>query len=65
MAQFKNMASFFLVVAMYFASINAQESGGAPAPAPSMDKGAAFSMGISGAMICSSLLFSLLSFLKH
>ncbi|EEF35626.1 conserved hypothetical protein [Ricinus communis] len=63
---FKGMASLFLVVAMYFASVEAQELGMAPAPSPTMDKGAAaYSFGISGAMICTSLVFSLLAFLKH
>ncbi|EEF49156.1 conserved hypothetical protein [Ricinus communis] len=54
MNTFKAMTSFLLVVAMYFASVEAQEFGMAPAPSPTMDKGAAYSFGISRAMICSS-----------
>ncbi|EEF49153.1 conserved hypothetical protein [Ricinus communis] len=61
----KAMASLLLVVAMYFSSVEAQEFGMAPAPSPTMDKGAAaYSFGISGAMIFSSLVLSILAFLK-
>ncbi|OAY40046.1 hypothetical protein MANES_10G144900v8 [Manihot esculenta] len=63
MSSFKALVSAILVVAMLFASVDAQEF--APAPAPAMDKGAAYSVGISGAMICSSLLLCLVAFLKH
>ncbi|CAK7330815.1 unnamed protein product [Dovyalis caffra] len=45
---FKAMAIFF-VVAMYFATVTAQDFEMAPAPAPTMDKGAAYSLRISGA----------------
>lgn len=54
-----------LVVAVFAAGVvSAQEP--APAPAPSMDKGAAsYSAGLSGALICSSLFLSALSFFRH
>ncbi|KAL9333881.1 hypothetical protein Peur_074020 [Populus x canadensis] len=61
---FKAMAIFF-VVAMYFATATAQDLEMEPAPAPTMDKGAAYSLGMSAAVFCSSLLLSLLAFLKH
>ncbi|EEF35627.1 conserved hypothetical protein [Ricinus communis] len=65
LSTFKAVASFLLVVAMYFASVEAQEFGMAPSPVPTMDKGAAYSSGISSAMICSSLILSMLAFFKH
>ncbi|KAG6761099.1 hypothetical protein POTOM_034294 [Populus tomentosa] len=42
----KAMAIFF-VVAMYFATVTAQDLEMEPAPAPTMDKGAAYSLGMS------------------
>lgn len=35
------------------------------APAPSPDQGAAYSLPVSGAIMCSSLMVSLLAFMKH
>ncbi|KAL3580163.1 hypothetical protein D5086_017998 [Populus alba] len=57
---FKAMAIFF-VVAMYLATVTAQDLEMEPAPAPTMDKGAAYSLGMSAAVFCSSLLLSLLA----
>ncbi|EEF49154.1 conserved hypothetical protein [Ricinus communis] len=65
MKTFKGMTSFLLVVAIYFANVEAQEFGMAPAPSPSIDEAAAYSSGISRAMICSSFVLSLLAFLRH
>ena len=61
---FMAMAIVF-VVAMYSATVTAQDFEMAPAPAPTMDKGAACSLGMSGAVFCSTLLFSLLALSKH
>ncbi|CAN0864624.1 hypothetical protein LINGRAHAP2_LOCUS9001 [Linum grandiflorum] len=53
-----NALAVVLMVAVYFAAgVSAQ----APAPSPVPDKGAGYSMGASGAMICSSLLLSLVA----
>ncbi|WRX08563.1 hypothetical protein QQP08_001050 [Theobroma cacao] len=54
-----------LVIAMLSAMASAQDFGAAPAPSPSMDKGAAYSLGMSGAAICSSLLLSALALLRQ
>ncbi|KAJ6750894.1 hypothetical protein OIU85_001432 [Salix viminalis] len=59
---FRAMAIFF-VVAMYAATVTAQDL--AMAPAPAMDRGAACSLGRSGAVLCSTLLLSLLALLRH
>ncbi|KAB5520505.1 hypothetical protein DKX38_024824 [Salix brachista] len=59
---FRAMAIFF-VVAMYTATVTAQDL--AMAPAPAMDRGAASSLGRSGAVFCSTLLLSLLALLRH
>uniref|UniRef100_A0A6N2K0W3 Uncharacterized protein n=1 Tax=Salix viminalis TaxID=40686 RepID=A0A6N2K0W3_SALVM len=69
MAQDSEMAIFFVLaiffaVAMYIATVTAQDSEMAPAPA--MDRGAACSdLGMSGAVFCSTLLLSLLALLKN
>ncbi|KAF2293587.1 hypothetical protein GH714_003105 [Hevea brasiliensis] len=61
-----SLAVVFLVAVFAAASVSAQDLGDlAPAPAPAMDKGAAYSLGMSGAVICSSLFLSMLAFLKH
>ncbi|OAY44785.1 hypothetical protein MANES_07G005200v8 [Manihot esculenta] len=64
---FKSLALVFLVaVFAAVASVSAQDLGDlAPAPAPAMDKGAAYSLGMSAAVICSSLFFSMLALFKH
>ncbi|XWS35498.1 hypothetical protein CRYUN_Cryun20dG0002500 [Craigia yunnanensis] len=56
-----------LVIGMLSAIVSAQDFGAASAPAPSMDKGAAYSLGngMSGAVICSSLLLSVIALLRH
>ncbi|XWS45707.1 hypothetical protein CRYUN_Cryun14cG0002700 [Craigia yunnanensis] len=56
-----------LVIAMLSAIVSAQDFGGTPAPAPSMDKGTAYTLGngMSGAVIWSSLLLSVLALLRH
>ncbi|KAF2293598.1 hypothetical protein GH714_003169 [Hevea brasiliensis] len=62
----ESLAVVFLVAVFAAASVSAQDLGDlAPAPAPAMDKGAAYSLGMSGAVICSSLFLSMLAFLKH
>lgn len=65
-SSFKALASIFIfAVAMYFASVEAQELAPTPAP-PALVKGAAaYSVAMSGPILCSSLLLSLLAFLKH
>ncbi|WCJ18956.1 hypothetical protein M5689_001269 [Euphorbia peplus] len=63
-SSFKKMAVVLLVAALASASaVSAQEM--APSPAPSMDKGAAYSFGMSSAVICSSLFFSMFAIFKH
>ena len=47
------------------ASVSAQSTEMAPAPAPSMDTGAGFSLPVSLAVVGSSLVLSLLALLKH
>ncbi|KAG5238495.1 hypothetical protein IMY05_009G0049500 [Salix suchowensis] len=67
-ATMKLFAAAVVVAAMLAsAAVSAQDFGEpAPAPAPGMDKGAAsFSSGTSGALICSSLFFSMLALLRH
>ncbi|KAI8026968.1 hypothetical protein LOK49_LG02G01376 [Camellia lanceoleosa] len=58
MSSFKALAVFF-VVALFSAIASAQDSGMAPASAPGMDAGSAFSSPISAAVVCSSLALSL------
>ncbi|KAJ4828009.1 hypothetical protein Tsubulata_006199 [Turnera subulata] len=64
MSIFKAVA-VLVVLAMYYASAVTAQSAEAPAPAPSMDKGAAYSLGMSGPIICFSMVLPLLAFLKH
>ncbi|CAN1815612.1 Probable LRR receptor-like serine/threonine-protein kinase At1g74360 [Linum perenne] len=49
-----------LMVAVYFTAVSAQ----APAPSPVPEQGAGYTVGASGAMICSSLLLSLVAMLR-
>ncbi|KAF9606132.1 hypothetical protein IFM89_023185 [Coptis chinensis] len=68
MAQVSNLsiskaALIFTIVAVF--SIIAVSAQDAPAPAPAYITGAAFSVSVSGAVLCSSLIVSLLAFLKH
>ncbi|EEF49157.1 conserved hypothetical protein [Ricinus communis] len=68
MASNQSVAVVFLLAALaaVAATVSAQDLGNlAPAPAPSMDKGAAYSLGMSGAVICSSLFLSMVALLKH
>ncbi|PIA36465.1 hypothetical protein AQUCO_03400389v1 [Aquilegia coerulea] len=60
MAQFNISRStvtfFFMVVIFSTVAVSAQEDGMmAPSPAPSMVTGSAFSLPISGAVLCSSI----------
>lgn len=68
MAAFKGVNAVVLVMAVVCAvvlsGVSAQE-GAAQSPSPSVEKGAAYSLGASGAVICSSLLLSVLAFFKH
>ena len=57
------MLVLVIVVSLAATTVSAQDSQLAPAPAP-MDAGAAFSLPISGALLMSSILFSLLALLK-
>lgn len=59
----KAMAVFFAIVAILSAVASAQEPTLAPAPSP--DQGAAFSLPISSAIICSSLIFSVAALLRN
>ncbi|KAH0726123.1 hypothetical protein KY285_001821 [Solanum tuberosum] len=59
----KAMAVFFAIVAILSAVASAQEPTLAPAPSP--DQGGAFSLPISGAIICSSLIFSVAALLRN
>ncbi|XVF22970.1 hypothetical protein REPUB_Repub12eG0216900 [Reevesia pubescens] len=54
-----------LLIAMLAAIVSAQDLGATPAPTPSMDKGAACSLGMNGAVICSTLLLSVLALVRH
>lgn len=56
-----------LVFAAFAMAVSAQSSELAPAPAPSLDTGAAFSLPVSGSIniIGFSLVLSLLALLKH
>nr|DAD29812.1 TPA_asm: hypothetical protein HUJ06_031280 [Nelumbo nucifera] len=48
------------------ATVSAQgDSEMAPSPAPSIVSGSPFALPVSGAILCSSLLLSLLALLKH
>ncbi|XAR63430.1 hypothetical protein NMG60_11023363 [Bertholletia excelsa] len=65
MAQ-SNLFAFFVfaVVAISFSAVSGEESV-APAAAPSMDAGSAQSLPVSGAIVCASLVLSLLAFIKY
>ncbi|KAJ4711645.1 Meiosis arrest female protein [Melia azedarach] len=65
-ATFKGFSLMFAmaVFSAIVLSASAQDFA-APAPSPAQDTGAAYSAGVSGAVICSSLLLSALAFLKH
>ncbi|KAL5744073.1 hypothetical protein ACOSP7_026925 [Xanthoceras sorbifolium] len=52
-------------LSMAAAHVSAQSSDMAPAPAPSMVTGAGFSLLVSSAVLGFSLIFSLVSILKH
>ncbi|KAF5738371.1 hypothetical protein HS088_TW13G01269 [Tripterygium wilfordii] len=66
MAQLSIIKASFAMIIMLFvvATVSAQDSEMAPAPEPSMDKGAAYSLGISGPAIFSSLLLTLFGILR-
>ncbi|THG02703.1 hypothetical protein TEA_003062 [Camellia sinensis var. sinensis] len=55
----------FFIVALFSATASAQDMGMAPASAPGMDAGSAFSLPISAAVVCSSLALSLVALIKH
>nr|DAD42327.1 TPA_asm: hypothetical protein HUJ06_000557 [Nelumbo nucifera] len=56
----------FLVAVLYaVAAVSAQDMELAPSPAPSMETGSSFGLSISGTILCSSLLVSLLALLKQ
>ena len=62
---FKALAIVFAVVAIFSSSVMAQDFAPAAAPTPSIEKGAASSNAVSGAMIFGSLVLSMLAMLKH
>jgi len=66
-AAMKLFAAAVVMAMLASVAVSAQDLGElAPAPAPGKDKGAAsFSLGMSGALICSSLFLSMLSLLRH
>ncbi|KAJ4706456.1 Proteoglycan 4 C-terminal part like [Melia azedarach] len=59
------MMLFVLAAFAMAATVSAQSTQMAPAPSPSMDTGAAFSLPVSAAAVGSSLFVSLLALLKH
>ncbi|OMO93257.1 hypothetical protein COLO4_17021 [Corchorus olitorius] len=64
----KTMGAVFvaLVISKATTTVSAQDVGLAPAPAPSMDTGTAFSLPIRGVFVAFSLIISLFAFLiKH
>ncbi|CAN1342644.1 hypothetical protein LINPERPRIM_LOCUS39527 [Linum perenne] len=66
MASFNSSCLVLLaVVAIFAAAVSAQELAPAPAPSPVPDQGAGYTMGASGAMICSSLFLSLVAMLRN
>ena len=67
MAQVSIAKAFMLVfvVAIFSAAATVSALDNSPAPAPSPDAGSAFSLPLSGAVVASSLVFSLLAFLKY
>ncbi|KAM3686201.1 hypothetical protein ACB098_11G183700 [Castanea mollissima] len=62
---FKALAVVFAVVAIFSSSVMAQDFAPAAAPTPAIEKGAAYSNGVSGAMIFGSLVLSMVAMLKH
>ncbi|GMY14176.1 Proteoglycan 4 C-terminal part like [Fagus crenata] len=58
------MLVLVIVVSSVAAMVSAQDTQLAPAPAPTMDVGAAFSLPVSVALLGSSVLFTLLALLK-
>lgn len=65
MAQVSNIMKKASVVALVAISAAATVSAQATAPAPSPDAGAAFSVQVSGVMIGTSLLLSLVAFFRN
>ncbi|KAF9606131.1 hypothetical protein IFM89_023184 [Coptis chinensis] len=67
MAQVSISTTIFFLVAIFSAvAVSPQEEFTAPAPAPTtMETGAAFSLPMCGAVLCSSIALSLLALLKH
>jgi hypothetical protein len=64
-AAMKLFAAAVVMAMLASVAVSAQDLGEL-APAPGKDKGAAsFSLGMSGALICSSLFLSMLSLLRH
>lgn len=62
----KNMVAL-LVLALLAVAVSGQDLGEftpAPAPAPTMGSGDGVSLGMSGALMCSSLFLSMLALLK-
>ena len=62
---FKALAIVFAVVAIFSSSVMAQDFAPASAPTPAIEKDAAYSNAVSGAMIFGSLVLSMLAMLKH
>ncbi|KAK4591844.1 hypothetical protein RGQ29_016338 [Quercus rubra] len=62
---FKALAIVFAIVAIFSSSVMAQDFAPAAAPTPAIEKGAAYSNAVSGAMIFGSLVLSMLAMLKH
>ncbi|KAL4339550.1 hypothetical protein GQ457_08G016140 [Hibiscus cannabinus] len=61
---FKHILTIFVAMVLSVsATVSAQ--GGAMAPSPSMDTGAAFSMPVSAVAVAFSLIISFLALLKH
>lgn len=54
---------FCALLVLTAAAVTAQHSELAPAPAPSMDSRAAVAVMLSGGLVCSSLLFSVIALL--
>lgn len=57
------MAVFFAIAAILSAIASAQEVASAPAPSP--DQGGAFSLPVSGAIVCSSLILSVAALFRN
>ncbi|PSS10001.1 Meiosis arrest female protein [Actinidia chinensis var. chinensis] len=67
MGSFNSFAAFFVVavIAIFSVTASAQDFEMAPAQPPSMDTGSAYSLPISGAIVCASVVLSLLALMKH